>query len=86
MRFSARRKVDFPQPLGPMIAVTFRAGSRIVTSCKAWRAPYQRLKSLISNAISSGTTGKPAGAAEAGATAVRMEAEEVEGGSEIVDI
>jgi hypothetical protein len=37
IRFSARRKVDLPQPLGPMIAVTFFAGIPIETSLSAWR-------------------------------------------------
>jgi hypothetical protein len=31
MRLSERRKVDFPQPDGPMSAVTWRSGSASVT-------------------------------------------------------
>ena len=58
IRLSARRKVDLPQPLGPMIAVTFFAGMRIVTSNSAWRAPYQRLKFLMSKATSSAPDGQ----------------------------
>jgi hypothetical protein len=41
MRFSARRNVDFPQPLGPMIAVTAFEAMSIETSCIARFSPYQ---------------------------------------------
>ena len=41
MRFRARRNVDFPQPLGPMMAVTaFEATSRLTLSIARF-SPYQ---------------------------------------------
>src|SRR4030095_14037221 len=46
----ARRKVDFPQPLGPMIAVTLLGGISIVTSWMASFCPYQIERVLTSNA------------------------------------
>jgi hypothetical protein len=39
MRFSDRRKVDFPQPEGPMSAVTERAGIVIETPSTALKSP-----------------------------------------------
>ena len=41
IRLSARRNVDFPQPLGPMMAVTAFEAMSIVTSCIARFSPYQ---------------------------------------------
>src|SRR5580658_1631792 len=70
IRLSALRKVDLPQPLGPMMAVTFLAGIRMVTSWSAWRGPYQRLKFLMSNATSPDSTGNAAVGAWPGAEEV----------------
>ena len=39
IRFSVRSTVDFPQPDGPMNAVTLRGGTAIDTSATAWNAP-----------------------------------------------
>jgi hypothetical protein len=39
MRFRQRKNVDFPQPDGPMIAVTRRSGMRILMFLIAWNAP-----------------------------------------------
>src|SRR5205823_2472478 len=41
MRFRARRNVDLPQPLGPMIAVTAFDATSIVTLSIARFSPYQ---------------------------------------------
>src|ERR1017187_409329 len=84
MRLSARMKVDLPQPLGPMMAVTLRAAILIVTSWSACRCPYHMLKFLMSNAISSASTGwlpagGPAGVAETRIASAAAEAEAVSG-------
>src|SRR5215471_18374757 len=39
MRFRARRKVDLPQPLGPIIADTAQAGISSETRLSTWFAP-----------------------------------------------
>ena len=52
IRFNARRKVDLPHPLGPMIAVTRLLGIWIEMSCSAWWAEYQSEKLLMANATS----------------------------------
>jgi hypothetical protein len=39
MRFSDRRKVDLPQPDGPMKAVTDRAGMAMLTPSTARKSP-----------------------------------------------
>ena len=39
MRFMQRKKVLFPQPLGPIIAVTFPRLSPIDTPFTAWNFP-----------------------------------------------
>src|SRR5580765_3051602 len=39
IRFIARRKVDFPQPLGPIIAVTARADTSSETPLRTWLFP-----------------------------------------------
>src|SRR5271170_7463418 len=77
MRLRARRNVDLPQPLGPMIAVTFFAGMLIVTSMSAWRWPYHMLKFLMSKAITSAAAGRPAVAAGAGDEEILMGSEAV---------
>src|SRR5437870_4973122 len=41
MRFRARRNVDFPQPLGPMIAVTALEAMLRLTFSMARFSPYQ---------------------------------------------
>jgi hypothetical protein len=43
MRLSVRRKVDLPQPDGPMNAVTLSWSISIETSLIACTAPYQTL-------------------------------------------
>src|ERR1700739_1235510 len=49
MRFRQRRKVDLPQPLGPIIEVTALEGMSIVTLSIACFSPYHTDKSLIWN-------------------------------------
>ncbi len=39
MRFSERRKVDFPQPDGPMSAVTARGSMVMLTASTARKSP-----------------------------------------------
>ena len=52
MRLKVRSSVDLPQPDGPMKAVArFRGISRL-TPLRAWKSPYQRLKSLMVMAVS----------------------------------
>src|SRR6266498_3690038 len=46
MRLRQRRKVDFPQPLGPMIAVTAFDAMSSVTSSMARFSPYQTERSF----------------------------------------
>jgi hypothetical protein len=50
MRFRHRKKVDFPQPLGPMMAVMLRAGMTSETERSASFVPYQAEKSRASKA------------------------------------
>src|SRR5947209_20336036 len=45
MRLRQRTKVDLPQPEGPMMAVTWRAGISRVISWSAWVVPNQALSS-----------------------------------------
>ncbi len=45
MRFMQRRKVDFPQPDGPMNAVILFLAMLRLTSVSAWKSPYQKSKS-----------------------------------------
>ena len=52
MRFRQRRKVDFPQPLGPMMAVMVRAGMFNETSWMIRFCPYQTLRPDTSKATS----------------------------------
>ena len=42
MRFSVFRKVDFPQPEGPIRAVMLFSGSWILIFFNAWALPYHR--------------------------------------------
>src|SRR5260370_8533473 len=49
MRLSKRRKVDFPQPDGPMRAVTDRSGMARLMSNRAWLTPYQNDRPWTSN-------------------------------------
>src|ERR1017187_1495965 len=71
IRLSARMKVDLPQPLGPMIAVTLRAAIRIVMSSRARRCPYHMLKLRMSKAISAAAGSEAVGAGE-GAADIRI--------------
>src|SRR5512140_3719279 len=48
MRLRARRNVDFPQPDGPMSAVTCRSGSASDTRFTAALAPYEMVRSRAS--------------------------------------
>jgi hypothetical protein len=45
MRLIHRRKVDFPQPEGPMSAVTRWWGQSRLMDLRAWKSPYQHEKS-----------------------------------------
>ena len=45
MRFMHLRKVDLPQPDGPMKAVILRGAMSRLTPVSAWKSPYQKLKS-----------------------------------------
>ena len=45
-RFRQRRKVDLPQPEGPMRAVMLCYGTDMVTWCSAWVGPYHRFRSF----------------------------------------
>ncbi len=45
MRFMQRRKVDLPQPEGPMKAVMLLGATSMVTPERAWKSPYQKSKS-----------------------------------------
>src|SRR5437867_12389271 len=49
MRFRERMKVDFPQPLGPMIAVTALEAISSVTLSMARLPPYQIERFFIRN-------------------------------------
>src|SRR4051794_33642787 len=46
-RLTERKSVDFPQPLGPISAVTLPFGTAIEMSWRACFCPYQSLKLLI---------------------------------------
>src|SRR4029078_1366983 len=48
IRFKVRRKVDLPQPDGPMNAVTERGSTVIVTSSTALQPPYKAFRSSMS--------------------------------------
>src|SRR5262249_52843710 len=60
MRLSARRNVDFPQPLGPMIAVTALEAISIVTLSMARFSPYQIERFFTSN-VRAGTDSSTGG-------------------------
>ena len=49
MRFTERKSVDFPQPEGPMSAVTLPRGTESVIECSARDLPYHRSKRSISS-------------------------------------
>src|SRR5688572_20571046 len=55
-RFTERRSVDFPQPDGPMCAVTLPRGIRMSLSQRARVFPYQRLKRSTSSTAASALT------------------------------
>ena len=44
MRFMQRRKVDLPQPDGPMNAVILLGATSMETPDSAWKSPYQKSK------------------------------------------
>lgn len=54
MRFMQRRKVDLPQPDGPMNAVILFLAMLRFTSVSAWKSPYQKLNSETVIALSAG--------------------------------
>ena len=62
MRLSARRKVDFPQPLGPMIAVTAFEATPRVTLSMARFSPYQIERFFTSNVHAAGVSASGGGA------------------------
>jgi hypothetical protein len=49
MRLRTRRKVDLPQPDGPINAITERSGMVSVTSKSACDSPYQKFSPRTSN-------------------------------------
>src|SRR6056297_334225 len=55
-RLTERRRVDLPQPEGPIKAVTLPRGMVMEMSWRACLAPYQRLKRSISRTDSSAST------------------------------
>src|SRR2546428_182038 len=59
-RFTERRKVLLPQPDGPIRAVTARRGTAIVTSNRAWVAPYQKLYARTSRIVVGRSDGRTA--------------------------
>src|SRR4051812_23706359 len=61
MRLRVRRKVDFPQPDGPIMAVTCLGSIVMLTSAKACVEPYQALSPSTSMrfAMDSPESGKP---------------------------
>src|SRR5512133_1827482 len=52
MRLKQRSTVDFPQPDGPIMAVTWLARMVILTPPTAWNFPYRIPRSLVSTLIS----------------------------------
>src|SRR5205809_1802394 len=62
MRLRARRKVDFPQPLGPMIAVTAFEATPRVTLSMARFSPYQIERFFTSNVHAVGVSASGGGA------------------------
>ena len=53
------RKVDLPQPEGPMRAVTCFSGMSTLTFFSAWVGPYQRSRSRADRTIFSSIMGSP---------------------------
>src|SRR5947209_7053802 len=66
MRLRARRKVDLPQPDGPMTAVTCLGSTVMLTSATAWAEPYQALSPSTSMRLAMAVpgSGKPVSAGE----------------------
>src|SRR4051812_32251657 len=66
MRLSVRRKVDLPQPDGPIIAVTCLGSIEMVTSARACVDPYQAFSPSTSMrfATENPDSGKPVSAGE----------------------
>src|SRR4051794_11051363 len=50
MRFNERKKVDLPQPLGPMMAVTARASMSMETFFRTWCLPKYTDRFFTDNA------------------------------------
>src|SRR4051794_26589590 len=66
MRFKLRRNVDFPQPDGPIIAVTCLGSIVMSTSARACVDPYQAFSPSTSMRLAMGISGssKPVAAGE----------------------
>ena len=60
MRLKQRSTVDFPQPEGPINEVIMPSSIRRLTSKRAWKVPYHKLRSCVSMAY-----GEAAATAEA---------------------
>ncbi len=69
IRLRHRMSVDFPEPEGPIIAVTDRAFATMLTFFRTWLAPNHALTSDASSAVSLGSR-SVAGVATSGAGAV----------------
>src|ERR1051326_3947022 len=67
MRLRERRKVDLPQPLGPMMAVTARARTSRETLLRTWLAPNQTERLRIVKASAVGAVAADAAGVTAGA-------------------
>src|SRR5437588_2426314 len=65
-RFRDRKKVDFPQPDGPIRAVTCLGSTVMSTSARAWNDPNQALRPSTSMrlAIGGSSSGKPVAAGQ----------------------
>src|SRR4051812_13876076 len=59
MRLRQRRNVDFPQPLGPMIAVMWRDSTSRFTFFTASFSPYQTERSRVTKAASAAARAGP---------------------------
>src|SRR5436309_2271982 len=66
MRFRLRRKVDLPQPDGPIMAVTCLGSIVMLTSARAYVEPYQAFSPSTSMRFAMGDSesGKPVAAGE----------------------
>ncbi len=72
MRFSVRKKVDFPQPEGPMRAVTVPVGKSSDISLTAWYLPNHACTLRASRPLPMGCSERLRAAAEAVATSPKL--------------